>query len=360
MKPERLQQLLEQFPSRRVAVLGDFFLDKYLDVDPRLAERSVETGKVAHQVVSVRTSAGAAGTIVNNLTALGCRHVYAVGVVGQDGEGFELRQALHRVGCDTQFLLESSDLHTPTYFKPRDVTDPTLAGEHNRYDIKNRRPLSSDVESRLIESLDRLLPQLDAVVISDQVEEADCGVVTATVRQLLADRARAWPNVLFWADSRRRIRLFRNVTIKPNQFEAVGRTDLPPDAQIDLASLQRELPELRRKVGASVFVTLGARGMLVSDPEPTLVPAVRVEGPTDPTGAGDSATAGCVLALTSGATPVEAALVGNLVASVTVQQLATTGTASVQQVAERLRVWLEQQRQAGSPEDGPARGASSD
>ena len=54
MQLDRLQSLLEQFPRRRIAVLGDFFLDKYLEVDPDLAEPSLETGKVAHQVVGVR------------------------------------------------------------------------------------------------------------------------------------------------------------------------------------------------------------------------------------------------------------------------------------------------------------------
>ena len=76
--------------------------------------------------------------------------------------------------------------------------------------------------------------------------------------------------------------------------------------------------------------------MLVSDPQPILVPGVRVEGPTDPTGAGDSATAGAVLALAAGAALPEAALVGNLVASITVEQLATTGTASPEQLPPRL------------------------
>jgi len=70
-----------------------------------------------------------------------------------------------------------------------------------------------------------------------------------------------------------------------------------------------------------------------------LVSTVRVDGPTDPTGAGDSATAGAVLALAAGAAAPEAALLGNLVASITVQQLATTGTASPGQVAQRLQMW---------------------
>ncbi|HET6424389.1 MAG TPA: PfkB family carbohydrate kinase, partial [Planctomycetaceae bacterium] len=71
-------------------------------------------------------------------------------------------------------------------------------------------------------------------------------------------------------------------------------------------------------------------------------PGLSVRGPIDPTGAGDSATAGAVLALISGATPAEAALVGNLVASVTVRQLGTTGTASGQQLQEALQDWRRQ------------------
>jgi sugar/nucleoside kinase (ribokinase family) len=82
--------------------------------------------------------------------------------------------------------------------------------------------------------------------------------------------------------------------------------------------------------------------MLVSDPVPTLVPGVRVEGPIDPTGAGDSATAGTVLALATGATLPEAAVVGNLVASITVQQLATTGVARPEELSARLALWIGQ------------------
>jgi sugar/nucleoside kinase (ribokinase family) len=72
------------------------------------------------------------------------------------------------------------------------------------------------------------------------------------------------------------------------------------------------------------------------------VRAVRVPEPTDPTGAGDSATAGAVLAICAGASPTEAALVANLVASITVQQLAVTGTASPDQLGPRLEMWLGQ------------------
>lgn len=187
-----------------------------------------------------------------------------------------------------------------------------------------------------------MLPTVDAVIVLDQVEEADCGVVTTQVIEALADRAARNPRVVFWADSRRRIRQFRNVIIKPNQFEAIGRETPLPDERVDLSQLSEAIPKLRRQIGAPICATRGSAGIVVSDPEMTAVPGVKVEGPTDPTGAGDSATAGAVLALAAGATLPEAALVANLVASITVQQLATTGTARPEQLPPRLEMWREQ------------------
>ncbi len=343
MQLDRLQALLGQFPTRRIAVVGDFFLDKYLEIDPALAEPSLETGRVAHQVIGIRRSPGAAGTVVNNLAALGAGQLHAIGAIGDDGEGYDLCQGLEQLKCSTDGLLRCSDMMTPTYLKPCDTGIQGLEGEHSRYDTKNRRPTSDATVNGIIMNLERILPEIDALIVMDQVDQADCGVVTATVRDRLAQFARQYPHVLIWADSRRFIRQFRNVTIKANQFEAVHRLNPAVGEEISLEELNRLVPKLRAEMGATVFVTCADRGILTSDPEITLVPGVKVKGPIDPTGAGDSATAGAVLSLTSGATPPEAALVANLVASTTVQQLGTTGTASPAQVCEALAEWTRQQ-----------------
>jgi len=221
MTNARLGELLARFAKLRIAVLGDFFLDKYLDLDPELAEVSVETGKVAHQVVATRHAPGAAGTVVCNLASLGVGTIYAIGLTGDDGEGYELRRGLTALGCDLQHLHCDPERVTPTYLKPRDATDPTLAGEHSRYDTKHRKPTSPAAQEKVIASLEGLLSRVDAVAVLDQVEEEDCGVVTGAIVARLAGRAPRHPNVTFWADSRCRIQRFRNVTIKPNQFEAV-------------------------------------------------------------------------------------------------------------------------------------------
>ena len=342
MNRDRLEELLARFPTRRIAIIGDFFLDKYLEVDPRLAETSVETGKRANQVVAIRTSPGAAGTVVNNLAALGAGTLHALGATGNDGEAFDLRQGLEAQGCSTDGLLPFGFLKTPTYLKPRDVNDPSLAGEHERYDTKNRRLTPPEIGEKIVARLDALLSAVDAVIIADQVTDQDCGVITAAVRTVLAERAVQHPSVIFWADSRAHIRRFRRVIIKANQFEAVGHENPRPDEVIPIDRLRQAVPRLRAEIGAPVFITRGAAGMIVSDPEVTLIPGVTLTGPTDPTGAGDSATAGALLALCAGASCAEAALVGCLVASITVEQLATTGTATPQQVLERLDLWREQ------------------
>jgi bifunctional ADP-heptose synthase (sugar kinase/adenylyltransferase) len=342
VKRDRLEELLLRFPSCRVAVIGDFFLDKYLEVDPKLAETSVETGKRANQVVEIRTSPGAAGTVVNNLAALGAGELHAIGATGDDGEAYDLRRRLEARNCSISGLVPFPFLHTPTYVKPRDVNDPSLEGEHERYDTKNRNPLPPEVERRMISELDRLLPQVDAVIVADQVEEEGRGVVSGIVRTMIAQRARQNASICFWADSRTHICDFRDVIIKPNQFEAVGHLNPRPGQTIPIHKLRDAITYLRGEIGAPVCCTRGADGMIVSDPEVTAIPGVKLSGPIDPTGAGDSATAGAVLALAAGATLPEAALVGCLVASITVQQLATTGTATPTQVLERLELWREQ------------------
>lgn len=347
MTDERLAELVGRFGRQRIAVLGDFFLDKYMDVAPSLAETSLETGKIAHQVVVIRHSPGAAGTVVCNLAALGAGTLHAVGFTGDDGEAYDLRKDLAALGCCIDRLDRDSQRKTPTYLKPRDAGDASLAGEHSRYDTKNRTPTDEASQQKIVAALDSLLPELDAVVVLDQVEEESCGVATPMVVEAIAVRARCYPNVVFWADSRRRIRRFRNVIIKPNQFEAVGIECPSPGQQFEEARLREAIGQLRSAAGAPIFVTCGPEGMIVSDSQATRIPSVRVEGPIDTTGAGDSATAGAVLALAAGASLPEAALVGNLVASITIEQLATTGTARPEELQPRLALWRSQQNASG-------------
>jgi len=339
---EKLENLLHRFESVKVTVLGDFFLDKYLEVDPALSEISLETGKIAHQVVRVRHSAGAAGTVVNNIAALGVKNITAVGFIGDDGNGYELRNDLNALGCDTSNLHVLPGCYTPTYMKPRDIQISGLDGEHNRYDIKNRNLVEPWLERRLIDSLEQLLQEMNVLIIVDQVDMENRGAVTSAVRDFITECALRYPNLVIWADSRRRIKAFHNIILKMNQFELVEQHNPVPGSSVPTEQIVSAIPAVENLTNGKVFVTVAERGVWVGCGIPEYVPAVRVEGPVDSTGAGDSFTAGAALSLAAGAEPIEAALVGNLAASVTVRQLATTGVAYPEDLKNALSLWRKQ------------------
>src|SRR5271165_4601932 len=94
MNSERFLRLTSRYSKLRLAVVGDFCLDRYLEIDPARAETSIETGLPVYNVARVRSQPGAAGTILNNLVALGVGEIFPVGFCGEDGEGYELRRAL--------------------------------------------------------------------------------------------------------------------------------------------------------------------------------------------------------------------------------------------------------------------------
>lgn len=333
MNNDRLKTILSAFPSRAVLVVGDFFLDKYLDIEHRLAEISLETGLEAHQVVNVRCSPGAAGTVTNNLRAMGVG-VVALSVIGDDGEGFELLKRLDAGGVDVDALVIRTDRVTPTYTKPmlreRDGTQHEL----NRLDIKNRAKTPRAAEDKVIAALRGLLPRVHGVIIADQVPEADCGVITERVREELCSLARAYPTVVFAADSRERIGLFQDVILKPNEREATRAIHGPDAAPLDRAGALACGEALYSRAGQPVFLTLGADGLMAYHQDgPTAVPAAKIRGAIDIVGAGDATLSGIVAALCAGATVPEAGEIGCLAAGVTVQQIGTTGTASREQIA---------------------------
>jgi bifunctional ADP-heptose synthase (sugar kinase/adenylyltransferase) len=332
MTPSRLDHLLSRFSDHTIAVIGDFFLDKYLELDPALAETSLETGLTAHQVVGLRCQPGAAGTVVANLRALGVGRVLCLGFVGEDGEGHELLGGLRALGAETDGMLVQPDRFTPTYCKPLVREADGRLRELERFDTKNRAPLPQELELALIARLTRVAETAAAVIALDQVQEPECGVITTGMREALAYLASTHPETVWYGDSRMRVGEYRGLIVKSNLEEAcrAAHPDSPPHSAEDIGPCASALAQ---RVGRAAFVTVGEAGLVYATPDSAQrVPAVPVAGEVDIVGAGDSATAGIVSALCSGADPLEAALIGNLVASLTIQQIGTTGTASQPQV----------------------------
>jgi len=327
--------LFREFPNKTILVLGDFFLDRYLEIDAALDEPSLETGLTAYQVVGLRLSPGAAGTVANNLKALGVGHVIALGIGGNDGHGLELQRAMDERQIDASQMLWSSQRVTPTYTKPMYMESGTES-ELNRLDFQNRTELPKDLEDELIRRLWLLAERADGIHVMDQVTQEECGTITPRVREALMEISKKHPHLPILADSRANIHHFQAISIKINIHEALEAAGVEVRMQ-DLDNAITAGRILTERLGHPVHVTMAEKGLLVAEENRvTHIPAVPISGPIDPVGAGDSVSAAIISALAAKASPVEAAILGNVTASIVIQQLGTTGTASPSEVLQRL------------------------
>jgi rfaE bifunctional protein kinase chain/domain len=314
-------EILSCFPKLQVLVVGDVCLDRWCRYDPHEGLASRETGLPRVGVVSTEVTAGAAGTIANNLAALGAGRVAVLGVVGGDGFGFELEGALQARGIDGSLLIRSAEVPTFTYTKLINVA--TEVEDLPRIDFIHTRKISDDLELRVVEGL-RAADDFDVVIVSDQAETAAGGVVAPRVREALSAIA---AKKIVWVDSRVRAEHFRGVILKPNLDEAEAASIRALGA-VNFGGLREHTR------APFLIVTDGEEGARVFDLHgETRVPGRRVEKPMDICGAGDSFSAGGAMALAVTGSGVEAARFGNLVASITIMKKGT-GTASPEEVLQ--------------------------
>src|SRR5437588_9142364 len=109
--------ILAAFPHRSALVVGDICLDRWCTYDPATSEPSRETGIPRIGIVRTEVSAGAGGTVANNLAALGVGSVAVIGVTGEDGFGHELAGALRQQGITSNMLVRAPAMQTFTYTK---------------------------------------------------------------------------------------------------------------------------------------------------------------------------------------------------------------------------------------------------
>ncbi|MFP3959114.1 MAG: PfkB family carbohydrate kinase [Spirochaetaceae bacterium] len=321
-----------------VAVLGDFCVDHYLFVTDGAAERSVETGLDTRRVGDLRVAAGGAGNVVKNLGALEVGTIHAIGVIGDDMYGRELTRLLRVAGAGTDGLIsQEKGWHTSVYTKVYEA-----GHEDPRLDIGARNQLSEIAACNILDCLRRILPRVDVLIVNQQVEEA---LFTGSFRRELANLLTESEDTTVFVDSRHYADVFPNTIRKINLAEARQfieadlrePTSRNPDhstggISADIEALCRSL-SLRWQT--PIVVTRGEDGCVVAEGAEThSLPGVAVPRPVDPVGAGDAMVAAMAAACGGGMSLIDAALLGNLSASVTVRKLYRTGTVTPQELRQ--------------------------
>ncbi len=359
----RLEKLV-QLKTPKIAVVGDFCLDKYIYIYPQLNELSVETKLVAYQVRAKRLFAGVGGTIAANLRALGSE-TFCFGVIGEDGEGFDLLQALKGIGANVDNMLISDKIITGTYVKPMRPAEPTGNGklqsptqgqwiEGNRFDARNPIPVPIELVQQLQDKLINALEGFDAVIVSDQFARGSEAIFSDNFRLFISQIAKKFRDKFFLCDSRFFIDDYRNAIVKCNAnelfdaYEAAHGGNMKRETTLDDLSetKESELFEagqwLVRRNQRPVLITRGALGSLLFELQDndkvkaTAIPSTPVLPPIDICGAGDATNAGFTFARTLGFDLVESAYLAGVVSSITIKQLGVTGTASIEQILNVL------------------------
>ncbi|NBV85255.1 MAG: carbohydrate kinase [Verrucomicrobia bacterium] len=265
MTRDRLSQICSKYNGLQIAVLGDICLDRYLEIDPAQTETSIETGLPVHNIVRVRSQAGAAGTIVNNLSALGVGTIVPIGFRGYDGEGFELQEALRALpGVQLDHIQQTTQRKTFTYTKPLLIRPGLPPEELSRLDIKNWTPTPPSLAQELARSLQTVAETCDALIVMDQVDQAGTGVITDELLVCLQRITAARPDLFVIADSRNGLRKFPACHYKMNAAELAAMLDSPPLQGV--ADCTRAAQRLAAELGHAIFVSMSEHGILYAVP----------------------------------------------------------------------------------------------
>jgi len=327
MHLKNLERILAGCAGRRVAVVGDLMLDRY--VWGRVDRVSPEAPVPVVSVERRSHSLGGSANVVHNLQSLGAEAV-PFGVVGADQAADLVLGLLRQAGVETAHILRDDE--RPTTLKTR-----IIAHEQHvvRVDEERVDPLRDPLREALLERLAAALPRLDAVVFEDY----DKGVLESRLIAAAREACRA-AGVFTAVDPK--LAHFHDYgavdLFKPNQKEiarALGR-ELKSEADVEQAG--RDF--LAASGARELALTRGAHGMLLFDAEGRLtrLPALR-SAIVDVSGAGDTVVAALVLARVQGLALSTAGRFASLCAAVACGEL---GAVPVRpEAVVKLNDWLD-------------------
>jgi len=330
----RLKRLLPRLKGRRIGVLGDMMLDRYLwGTATRL---SPEAAVPVVDFVEQSECLGGAGNVAANLAALGA-HVAAFGVIGEDEPGAALRRCLRQAGIADQGVI--ADKSRVTTVKTR------VIARHQqvvRIDHERREPVAASVEEKLFRRLLASLKTLNGLVLSDY----DKGLITDAFADRVLSACHQLRVPVFVKPKTSRLYAYRGARVIVCNAREAGF--FVTRSLQDEKSFEEAGRALLAHFGCSaVVITRGEKGLSIfeeSSPRHLTIPATSFEvtyarvGQSgverdatgrqvfDVTGAGDTVLSVLSLAVAAGAALPDAAVVANTAAGVVVGKL---GTASV-------------------------------
>ncbi|MGO9482103.1 MAG: D-glycero-beta-D-manno-heptose-7-phosphate kinase [Candidatus Kryptoniota bacterium] len=296
---ERLKSLFSSFDKKRIAVVGDLMVDKY--VWGSVARISPEAPVPVLEIENESIRLGGAANVANNIESLGAYPVL-FGVVGDDEAGVDLKNILKEMGLPDYGII--TDTQRPTTIKTRVIAH----GQHVvRLDYELRKEIDAKIVKRVSDILNSMSEEVDAVLLEDYNK----GMITKELLDVIIEFARRNDTVVSADPKQNNFFEYKHVTVfKPNRKEAENALGVSAGSDEQALAAAKEL--LRRLDCENVLLTRGEKGMTLfgCDGSYAHIPT-KARRVADVSGAGDTVISTLTVALASGATVKEAAAIAN-------------------------------------------------
>lgn len=312
--PDTLIRSIRKFRGKRVLVLGDVILDRF--VWGSVSRICPEAPVPVVEIKTESTRLGGAANVAANIRSLAGIPLQ-IGIIGDDQEGRQLREVFRSIGAAANGLIV--DRARPTSVKTR------IIAHHQqvcRTDRENRAELTAEMRSRAIDAFRKFLPRADAIIISDYAK----GFVTPQLLRKVLPAARAAGKVVCVDPKMTDFSVYSPATVVTPNVNEIGQA-----TGVQISGTHNLLPAAKKLLTIPgidyILATRGEKGMaLFGDrTRPAYIPTVAREV-FDVTGAGDTVISTLALGLVSGLSILEAAVLSNIAAGIAVGKL---GTASV-------------------------------
>ncbi|MDE0688679.1 MAG: D-glycero-beta-D-manno-heptose-7-phosphate kinase [Candidatus Poribacteria bacterium] len=320
-----LKAVFEQLQGKRVVIIGDVILDRYVWGDVKRI--SPEAPVPVFETTTEKTGCGGAANVAQNVASLG-GNATLVGVIGEDREGEKLVQMLTETNLVTTGVY--ADPQRPTSTKTRVIARGTTpfpdrerdSGHHLlRIDRESKQEISPQIREHLLNTIAAQLPTSDAIIFADY----DKGVVTPQLIKDVMKHAKSYGIPIIVDPKQNNFWHYKGVTaVTPNHKEASAAVHEEITDMSDLVAVGEKI--LDRLSLKALLITRDAKGMsLFHRSADSIVKAEHLPPHsnivTDVTGAGDTVVAAFTLALAAGAEFRSAAVLSNLAGGIAVGKM---------------------------------------
>lgn len=330
-KEEILQQI-DNLSKPSVLVIGDMAIDEMVYGTTDRMSREAPVLILRHY--NTKIILGAASNAANNISSLNGGKVSVIGTYGKDYYAPILLKTFKEAGVNTEYMVEDESRATTVKTRISGSCSQSVTQQIVRIDRETVDPLSKEVEDKVIAQMEKAIPLNDAVILSDY----NIGLLTDNVIKKAIEISRKH-NKIIVVDSQKDLQRFQGVTsMTPNQPDSENFVGFFIKDEETLKNAGREM--LAKTNADSVLITLGGDGMALFEKDGNFekVPVFNKTDVFDVTGAGDTVVATYTLAMAAGMSKKNAAILGNLAASIVIRYFgcATTTTTVLKDTLSKM------------------------